>query len=168
MKAAQAKRTTRQKSSARKRTMPVLKEANPDATKALESIKAAATRATPGMTVAPGSLEMPVIVPAAPGTFILQVVPRPDENRLEIFIHVCTHFERFITRLVPRGLIPMRQDAIEAAVLHPTGHVSSVQRVATYDSVDRYREAVIATHFKTPEKKPEPEVARETEEDLIG
>lgn len=94
---------------------------------------------------------VPVIVLAPTGTFILHVVKSDDPKTLDILMHVCTHFERYPDRLVPRGLIGLTDNVIDAAVLHPTGHVSGSPKMPlTYATVDSYRNNVVAKYLTQP------------------
>lgn len=128
---------------------------------------------------------LPLIVPAPAGTFIIHVKQPPD-NSLVMELHVCTHFERFPDRLVPRGMIGIGEDVIEAACVHPTGHVSgSPKSPLTFESVDQYRAFLVERYpgTKPQPAKPKTEVRRtartaveakaaaqlvEEDEDLIG
>lgn len=104
---------------------------------------------TPAKEVIPRlvPVEVPVIVPAPPGTFVLHV-----KKNMDIMIHVCTHFERYSDRLVPRGMIAADDDVIEAAVLHPTGHVSGSPKMPmTFENVEQYR-TNLAAKYLPPEE----------------
>lgn len=91
---------------------------------------------------------MPLIIPAPPGTYILHVVKHDGQDSLDLLMHVCTHFERFPDRVVPISLVPAKKGVIEAAVLHPTGHVSGSPAMAlTFENVDSYRTNLIERIF---------------------
>lgn len=94
---------------------------------------------------------VPLIVPAPVGTYILHVV-QINPHKVEIQIHVCTHFERYPDRLVPKGLVPAGESVIEGAVLHPSGHVSGSPKLPiTCENLDQYT-ASVRQRYTVPEK----------------
>jgi hypothetical protein len=123
----------------------------------------------------------PICIPAPQGTFILHAKKVGDKG-IVINLHVCTHFERFPDRLVPRGMIPAGDDVIEAAVLHPTGHVSGSPKMPiTFENTEQFRQSLIQRYVTPPKADAGQEVrahrrintnakpaAEEPEEDLIG
>lgn len=95
-------------------------------------------------------IETPLVIPAPPGTYVLHILALPKEapTSIEILMHVCTHFERFPDRIVPRCMIAARDDIIEAAVLHPTGQVSGSPKVPiTFENVDQYRHNLVKRYL---------------------
>jgi hypothetical protein len=94
-------------------------------------------------------------------------------------MHVCTHFERWPDRsLTPRSIILPGDNVVEAAVLHPSGHVSgSPKHPLTFENVDVYRSALALSYApKAEEPKPMAKgrraaaaaAAQDEEEDLVG
>ena len=130
---------------------------------------------------AQAALTLPLIVPAPVGTFILHIM-RPEEGATKITanMHVCTHFERFPDRLVPRGMIGIGDNVIEAAVLHPGGYVSGSPSIPiTFETIEMFLASAKERHLAKTPTKPEgqtvrghvrtgrPAPAAEEEEDLI-
>lgn len=123
----------------------------------------------------------PLLIPASDGTFVLCTL-RGADGKPVILQHVCTHFLQYPTHMIARGLVPLSPEAIEVAVLHPSGHVSSPSHGVTYPDVETYRNALIAgwpapdippVHLQggdpaKPKRTRKPRTPKPPEEDLIG
>lgn len=98
---------------------------------------------------------------------------KTSATTIELLVHVCTHFERFGDRIVPRSLVAPDPKAIAAAVMHPTQHISSPQAGLTFANAEEYR-SYIAQRFLPGEKQTEPTPPKarrkpvQEEEDLVG
>lgn len=106
------------------------------------------------LLAAPHVSDQPLVIPAPVPTYVLYVVEHPTAGII-VLKHVCTHFERFPDRIVPRCMIPADETVIEAACLHPTGEVSGSPKASlTFANFDQYRSSLLARY----ERKTEPPV----------
>lgn len=116
-------------------------------------------------------METPLVIPAPVGTFVLHVVMH--KGSVMILKHVCIHFERFDDRILPRCMIAAGDNVIEAAVLHPSGHISgSPLAPFTFENVEQFVHNIRQRHKTKPTTRKTEAFERARalmqDEDLVG